>query len=57
MSTIVRTVRNFVRDEEGAAAVEYALMIGAIAVIVVTAVKLLGTNVNAKFNAGATALS
>ena len=57
MSTIVRIVRNFVRDEEGAAAVEYALMIGAIAVIVVTAVKLLGTNVNARFNAGATALS
>ena len=57
MSTIVRTVRNFVRDEEGAAAVEYALMIAAIAVVIVTAVKLIGTNANAKFNAAATSLS
>ena len=56
MSTIATIIRNFVRDEEGAAAVEYALMIAAIAVVVVTAVKLLGTNTSAKFDSAAKAL-
>ena len=56
MSKIATIIRNFVRDEEGAAAVEYALMIAAIAVVVVTAVKLLGTNMSAKFDSAAKAL-
>jgi len=44
-------------DEEGAAMVEYGLLVGLIAVVALTAVQLLGTNVAAKFQALATALS
>jgi pilus assembly protein Flp/PilA len=36
--------------ERGATAVEYGLMVALIAVVVIGAVTLLGTNLNAKFN-------
>ena len=38
-----------VRDERGATAVEYGLMVALIAVVIITAVSLLGTNLAAKF--------
>ena len=47
----------FVRDERGATAVEYGLMVALIAVVIITAVALIGTNLNAKFNEVATATS
>ena len=40
----------FLKDEEGATAVEYALMVALIAGVIVAAVTLLGTNTNATFN-------
>ncbi len=46
----------FLKDEEGATAVEYGLMVAAIAAVIVTAVKLIGTNVNATFNKVAAAV-
>jgi pilus assembly protein Flp/PilA len=40
----------FFKDEEGATAVEYALMVALIAGVIVGAVTLLGTNTNSTFN-------
>ena len=36
-------------EEEGATAVEYAIMVGLIAIVIVTAVQLVGTNLNSLF--------
>ena len=44
------------RDDRGATAVEYGLMVALIAVVCITAVTLVGTNVNNMFNAIAGAL-
>lgn len=42
--------KKFLKDEEGAAAIEYALLVGLIAVAIVTAVTALGTKVAATFD-------
>jgi len=41
---------SFFKDEEGATAVEYGLMVALIAAVIITAVGLLGTNLKTKFN-------
>ncbi len=41
---------NFFKDESGAAAVEYGLLVALIAVVIITAVKLVGTNLSTEFN-------
>lgn len=46
----------FVKDESGATAIEYGLIAAGIAVAIITAVNLVGTNLTAKFNAIAKAL-
>lgn len=38
------------KDDEGATAVEYGLMVALIAVAIITAVTLVGTNLTALFN-------
>ena len=38
------------RSERGATAVEYGLMVSLIAVVIITAVALIGTNLNDTFN-------
>ncbi|MGR0219681.1 Flp family type IVb pilin [Agromyces sp. ZXT2-6] len=43
-------------QEEGATAVEYGLMVSLIAVVIITAVTLIGTNLDLIFNAVAAAL-
>jgi len=40
---------NFFKDDEGATMPEYALMIALIAIVCITAVGLIGTNANEKF--------
>lgn len=50
MSKIESMVRNFVRDDEGATAVEYALMVALIAVVIIGAVTALGGAANTKFS-------
>jgi len=42
-------LKAFILSEEGATAVEYAIMASLIAVVIVTAVTLLGTNLSALF--------
>ncbi len=45
-----------VREEEGATAVEYGLMVALIAVVVITAVALIGTRLNIVFTGVANTL-
>jgi pilus assembly protein Flp/PilA len=47
----------FAKDESAATAIEYGLIAGLISVVIITAVGLIGTNLTAKFNAVATALT
>jgi pilus assembly protein Flp/PilA len=52
-----KLLNRFRRDEEGAALIEYGMLVGLIAVICVAAVTLLGTNVSTAFSTIAEALS
>lgn len=44
-------IRKFRRDEEGATAIEYALIAGLIGVAIIVGAQTLGTNINNKFDA------
>jgi pilus assembly protein Flp/PilA len=56
MTKLATIARNFVRDEEGATAVEYALMVALIAVVIIAAVTTLGTNSSTKFSTASSAI-
>jgi pilus assembly protein Flp/PilA len=47
----------FIKDESGATAIEYGLIAGLIAVVIIGALTSLGTNIKTKFNAIANNLS
>jgi len=47
---------SFAKDEAGVTAIEYGLIASLIAVVIITAVTLVGTNLTTQFNAIATAL-
>lgn len=47
---MVRFVRRFCKDETGATAIEYGLIAALIAVVVITAVTKVGTNLRGSFN-------
>jgi pilus assembly protein Flp/PilA len=49
-------ISRFVRDESGATAIEYGLIAALIAVVIITALTTLGTNLSTKFNSIATTL-
>jgi pilus assembly protein Flp/PilA len=49
MSRISTLVRNFVKNEEAATMVEYALMLALIAVVCIAAVVIIGTQANTVF--------
>ncbi|KKW68989.1 hypothetical protein AAV94_02200 [Lampropedia cohaerens] len=49
-------IKNFWKDEEGATAIEYGLIAGLIAVVIIGAVTGLGTQIKEKFNEILTAL-
>uniref|UniRef100_A0A7V6A2A9 Flp family type IVb pilin n=1 Tax=Desulfobacca acetoxidans TaxID=60893 RepID=A0A7V6A2A9_9BACT len=50
-------VKSFIREEEGASAVEYGLLVAGIAVVVMTAIYAIGTNLNTKFQSVADQLT
>lgn len=56
MNNLLAKAQAFIRNEEGASAVEYGLLIAGIAVAVMTAIYTIGTNLNTKFNSVATKL-
>ena len=50
----MKKLMRFFKDEDGATAVEYALMVALIAGVITAAVTLLGQNASARFNKAAT---
>lgn len=57
MKNLLRVLaRRHVRNQDGATMIEYALIAGLIAVVAVTAITSVGTDVTAKFTAIANAL-
>lgn len=56
MTRITAVVRRFVKNDEAATMVEYALMLSLIAIVCIVAVGLIGTNANGIFNNIAAAL-
>ena len=53
---MLNVIRQFVKEEEGASAAEYALLIGLITAAMATVVGTLGTNINGAITAAATAI-
>jgi pilus assembly protein Flp/PilA len=49
-------IRNFFKDEGGAAAVEYGLLVALIAVVIIAGVTLLGQSINGIFHNASTAI-
>ena len=45
----VQTIRSFIRDEDGAAAIEYGLIAALIAIAIMTGASLLGTSLDGLF--------
>ncbi len=57
MTSIIRDIaRRLAGDESGATAIEYGLIASLIAVVIITGVTLVGTNLSTTFQAVATAL-
>jgi pilus assembly protein Flp/PilA len=50
MTSIKTAVKNFVSNEDGAALVEYALLVALIAIVCILGVTFLGQNVSTKFS-------
>ncbi len=49
-------MKNFFKDESGASAVEYGLLVSLIAVAIIGAISALGTNIKSVFNTAASNL-
>ena len=56
MTVMRNLITKLIRDENGATAIEYGLIAALIAVVIIAAVKLVGTNLSTTFNSVATAL-
>jgi pilus assembly protein Flp/PilA len=50
MRSLAQAVVNFLRQEDGPTAVEYAVMLALIIVVCITAITALGTNANKTFS-------
>jgi pilus assembly protein Flp/PilA len=56
MTNLLRSVRQFLVNEDGPTAVEYAVMLALIIVVCLTAIQAIGTNANATFQSVAAKL-
>ncbi len=56
-SALAARLVEFVRNEDGPTAVEYAVMLALIIVVCIGAIQTLGTNTNATFTSVGTAIS
>ena len=56
MKTYLRNILAFINDEEGASAIEYALLVALIALAITVGATALGTQINTMFNSAATKL-
>ena len=50
MKNLLTKVKNFIREEEGASAVEYGLLVAFIAAVIIGSVTLLGNNLSTMFS-------
>jgi pilus assembly protein Flp/PilA len=57
MTKFANSIVEFLKEEDGPTAVEYAVMLALIVVVCLTAVGTIGTNANAKFEEVGTAIS
>lgn len=48
---MTKFVTRFMKDESGATAIEYGLIVALIAVVIITAVSTVGTSLSTQFNA------
>jgi pilus assembly protein Flp/PilA len=48
--TMTKVLKDFVRDESGATAIEYGLIAALIAVVIISAVTVVGTSLSTTFN-------
>jgi pilus assembly protein Flp/PilA len=51
---MIQTLRRFLRDQNAATAIEYGLIAALIAVVIITGVSAVGTQLSAKFSSVAT---
>jgi len=56
MKTYVKKFASFMRDEEGASAIEYALLVALIALAITAGATTLGTKISTMFNSAANKL-
>ena len=56
MNYFIQKAKAFVRDEDGATAIEYGLIAALISVAIIVAVQTIGTSLNSTFDSVATAL-
>ncbi|MDF3413767.1 Flp family type IVb pilin [Sulfitobacter sp. M57] len=54
--TLTSALRSFSKDEDGATAIEYALMVALVGAVIVVGVTSLGTSTNTKFSDVATVI-
>jgi len=52
----MKAIQKFIRDEQGVTAIEYGLIAALIAVVIITAVKTIGTELNSTFTTIGSAL-
>ena len=57
MKTYLQKFLSFLRDEEGASAIEYALLVALIALAITAGATTLGTKISAMFNNAAAKLT
>jgi len=57
MKSLVMSARNFLREEDGATAIEYGLIAALIAIVISVGAAALGVNLNALFQAVANCLA
>lgn len=57
MHNLIRAIGNFLRREDGPAAVEYAVLLALIIVVCIVSITTLGTNANKTFGKVANALA
>jgi len=53
---MIATMRRFLKDKDGATAIEYGLIAALIGVVIISAVTALGTSIETQFNAIETAI-
>ena len=53
---MIKKITRFFKEEDGATAVEYGLMVALIAIVIILAVTTLGSNLNDKFTEVGTAV-